>query len=362
MEASYVDEQSPYAAEGTLAHALAEKTLRRYLNSGKLNFTATDNKKYEQEMLDNVMQYCECCVERIIKARKEDAAASVLIEERLDFSEFVPEGFGTGDLVLIYSGCIEIIDLKYGKGVEVSAVDNPQMRLYALGAYTAYDILYDVDRVITTIYQPRINNISTDEITAIDLMEWAHAIKPIAMKAFAGEGECNAGPHCKFCKARYNCKANAEYHTQTYSKYGTTSKDELSEADVSKILMLADDAIKWFKGLQEYALTEMLNGSKEWPGMKIVEGRSLRKIEDVDGAISALREYGLEDDVIFKPEEINTITTLEKAMGKKAFNEVLNDFIVKPPGKPTLVSIDDKRPAMDFKNVKDTFNDDLLED
>lgn len=354
LEALYEDEQSEYAAEGTKAHDLGEKLLNRYLNQGKLKFTKTEEKNHDNEMLDYVMAYGEYVAERIGVARAADKHAQILVEARLDFAEYVPDGFGTGDMVIVANNTIEIIDLKYGKGVSVSAEDNPQMKLYALGAYEENKLFFNIETISMTIYQPRINNISTSTISINDLLMWGASIKPIADKAFNGEGDAVAGSHCKFCKARYDCKANAEEKLKMFDMYGDSEGDLLSDAEIADIVLSADEVIKWCKGVQEYALKNALESHKKYPGLKVVEGRSVRKISDTDGAVATLRENGIDDSIIFKPKELQGITALSKALGKKAFSEIMDKFIYKPPGKPVLVSTDDKRPEYI------SFNDTLI--
>lgn len=211
LEAKVPDKTSTFAEEGTRAHALAEKQLNKFLEGKPLKRKPKD---IDGEMWEATGQYVDICIEKINEARSVSPDAEVHVEERLDFSPWVPEGFGTGDMVIMSDSYIEVIDLKYGKGVRVSAEDNSQMRLYALGLYNKYGILYGAEKVRMTIVQPRIDNISTAEMSTEDLLAWGASIKPIAQKAFEGAGERCAGEHCLFCKVKATCRMLAEYELE----------------------------------------------------------------------------------------------------------------------------------------------------
>lgn len=340
---------SPFAQEGTEAHAMAEETLKRYLRTGKVELPNTDN----GEMLEAVHTYADIIVEKIQAARKASPDAPIRIEQRLDFSEWVPAGFGTGDAVIISDDVLEICDLKYGKGVRVSAHENTQMRLYALGAINAFSFLYGFGKVRMTIIQPRIDNIDSEEMTVDDLLTWGHTVVvPQAIKAYAGKGDFKAGRHCKFCRAKNRCKAYADYITQTVKMDFAPNK--LTDEDISAALLRSKDIKSWLDGLLDYAICQALTG-KKWPGMKLVHGRAVRKITDPKRAAELLINDGYKDADIYKPTELKTITALEKLCGKKHFSTLLADVIDKPEGKPTLVSVEDKRPEFIPGDVKDDF-------
>lgn len=350
------DKTSVYAEEGTKAHSLAEKALRAYLAGKPLKRRPKD---VDGEMWEAVDFYTSICIEKINEARKASPDAEVHVEERLDFSAWVPEGFGTGDMVIVSDSLIEVVDLKYGKGVAVSAKDNPQMRLYALGLYAAYGMLYGATEIRMTIVQPRIGNLSYEKLTVEELLKWGESIKPIARLAFEGGGERCAGEHCRFCKAAPTCRALHDYELAVVQE--ATKPEELTDIDIAEIVKRADGIKKWLTAVEEYALHEAVTNGTVWPGLKVVEGRSVRKIADTDKARALLEKAGYSADDIMKPRELKTITALEKLVGKKAFGEILGGVVEKPPGKPTLVDESDKRPPMDLETVKDTdFDDSLL--
>jgi hypothetical protein len=347
---------SAYAEEGTKAHALAEKMVNAFLQGKPLKRRPKD---VDGEMWEAVNIYADLCIEKINEARKVSIDAEVHVEERLDYSPWVPEGFGTGDMVLISDNTIEVIDLKYGKGVPVSAQGNTQMRLYALGLYNAYGMLYGADEVRMTICQPRLNSISTDTMPVSDLLAWGESIRTTAEMAYKGEGERCAGDHCKFCKAAPTCRKLAEYELEAVKE--STKPDELTDVDIVEIIRRSDSIKKWLTAVEEFALHAATVEGIAWPGLKVVEGRSVRKIADEGQAKELLLGAGFTADDFMKPQELKTITALEKLVGKKKFGELMADVITKPPGKPTLVDESDKRPAMDLETVKaEDFDDSLL--
>lgn len=353
LERKFPDASSPYAEEGTLAHAYAERFLNLFLKTGKTTVAIKDN----AEMQEAVQSYVSICVEKINEARTASPDAQIKVEQRLDFSRWVPEGFGTGDMVMVSDKYFEIVDLKYGKGVPVSAVNNSQMRLYALGMYEAFGYLYGADEVRMTIVQPRLDCVSTETITVKDLLAWGEDVKKKAKIAFAGKGEFCAGNHCRFCKARNTCRAHVEYELKNVKEDLQTA--ELEDFEISDILLRAKNIKTWLDGLESYALGKALDGY-DWPGMKLVEGRSNRKITDVTIAANNLLNAGFGADEIYKPKALRSITDLEKLCGKKMFGELMSGVIEKPPGKPTLVSVDDKRQALEITNIKNDFDESLL--
>ena len=350
LEQKFKNKTSIAAEEGTLAHELGELTLRKelkHISNRKFNSEFKKIQAHElfaNDMPDYVDIYVNTCMEKVSEARAKTSDAVICLEQRLNFSEWVPEGFGTGDMVIIADGTIEIIDLKYGKGVPVSAIDNIQMRLYALGAIAEFEFLYDMQNVKMTIIQPRLDSISTDEIKAEDLLKWAEGVlKPTAALAFKGEGEFCAGEHCSsgFCRANAVCKARADKNMEL-AVYEFQDSSTLSIDEIADIIGKCDELAKWAKDIQEYALEQAVAGT-EYTGWKIVEGRSNRKYTDVAKVAEILVNNGYVWEKIYKPDELFGLTNMEKAVGKKKLNELVGDFIEKPIGKPVLVVESDKR-------------------
>jgi hypothetical protein len=351
LETQFPDSTSEFAEEGTAAHELSEIYLRKYIGEiTKAAYTrqlnkAKKGKYYSQEMEDYVQVYVDFVIERINEVQAISPDAVILLEQRLDFSVWVPKGFGTGDVVLIADGVMEIIDLKYGKGVAVDAEENTQMRLYALGALNQFGMLYDIETVKMTIVQPRLDSISTDEIADIDLLHWADEyVQPRAQMAIDGEGDYVAGDHCRFCKARFTCRKRAEANLEM-AKYEFKEPALLSNEEIGQILIQAEELQKWAKDVQGYALEQAENHGVRFPGWKLVEGRSNRKYTDEETVAQTLFENGIQEEQIFE-RKLNGITAMEKAIGKKVFSELLGDLVIKPTGKPTLVPEGDKRPEI----------------
>ncbi|EHN13414.1 DUF2800 domain-containing protein [Clostridium sporogenes] len=352
LEESFENKSSVFAEEGTAAHALSEYKLKKYLGE-KVKKPKSEFDEKELEYYTGIyFDYaCELILE--VKARIKDPI--ILVEQRLDFSNYVPEGFGTGDLVIVADGILDIMDLKYGKGVEVSAVNNPQMMLYAIGALNLFDSLYDIEKVRMTICQPRIDNISTFEITVEELIKWAEdVVTPKAELAIKGEGDFCAGEHCRFCRARFNCRARAEENMKM-AQYDFRKGPLLTEDEITEILSNIGEFQKWAKDIETYAFDKAINENKKWTGFKLVEGRSIRKYSDEEAVSKALIEAGFAEDVIYSKSLLG-ITAMEKAIGKKKFKELLKDLVYKPQGKLTLVVESDKRPEIkntaeaDFRN------------
>ena len=356
LEAMFPDEQSPYAAEGTVAHDLAEAILRHKLEGKK----APKLGDYSTEMVEAVNRYVDICEEKVNEARARSSDAEVMIEAKLDFSRWVPEGFGTGDMVIVADGILEVIDLKYGKGVPVNAIENTQMRLYALGAYDVNEFLYDVKTVRMTIVQPRLDSVSTDEMALEELLDWGEEIKPIAQRAFNGEGDCTPCDYCNFCKARHTCRALADTCLTAFYKDGGKLNQLLTDQEVSDILAMKDLITKWIKGVYDFAYEKALSGEKQWPGYKLVEGTSRRTITNPEAAAKTLLDNGYKEEDIFKPRELEGITNLQKVLGKKGVTEYLEAYIDKPEGKPTLVPDSDKRPAINtVETMMNEFDDEV---
>lgn len=355
---------STYAEEGSLAHAFAELELAKAL---KLIKTREYNKQlkeikaselYLPEMDDYVQEYVTLVMERISKAKADFQGVTCLLEQRLDYSRWVPEGFGTGDAVLIYPGTVEVIDFKYGKGVAVDAEHNPQMMLYGLGAYEQYNILYDVEIVRMTIMQPRLDSVSMFELSAVELVRWAEeTVKPTAEKAFAGQGDFKAGDHCRFCPAKATCRTRAEANLEL-AKYDFAEPPTLSKDEIGDILAKAEELQKWAADVQAFALDKAVNHGVKFPGFKLVEGRSNRKYVDDAAVTEALLAEGYEVEAIHKPKELLGITAMERFLGKKKFNTILGDLVIKPEGRPTLVAESDKRPEINsVAAAQDDFED-----
>ena len=359
LEQNYENKTSAFAEEGTLAHELGELSLRLQLGeitrktyTARANKLSKGNELFTADMPDYVEIYTDTCMEKVAEAKATTPDAIAIVEQRLDFSEWVPEGFGTGDFVIIADGTMEICDLKYGKGVPVSAIGNKQMRLYALGAIAEFEFLYDIEKVKMTIIQPRLDSISTDEMEVEDLLKWAEGeLKPTAELAFKGEGEFCAGDHCTFCRAKAVCKARADKNMEL-AKYEFADPNVLNEIEIADILGKADELAKWAKDLQEYALDAAVNNGVAFPGYKVVEGRSNRKWTDEKAIGDILLEQGFQETIIYT-KKLTGITNMETAIGKKEVVRLLGDYIEKPPGKPTLAPESDKRPV--FNSAKSDF-------
>lgn len=351
LEESMEEETSFYAEEGTFAHELAELKIAKEAGFISKQKYANRLKKLRQDPLFNkdmeqaTEVHKDFCMERFNEARAKTKDAVIMLEQRLDFSPWVPEGFGTSDTTIITDKTLEIIDLKYGKGIAVSAIENPQMKLYALGAINQFGFLYDLETVVMTISQPRLDSISSYEMSVDELLDWAETmVKPKADIAFKGEGDFIAGEHCRFCKVKATCRARAEENLKL-ACLDFQSPPLLTDEEIVDVLTSIDQLISWAKDVQEYALAMAMDENKHWPGMKLVEGRGSRKYSDENAVAEALAVAGFDSDVIYK-KSLNTITTLEKQFGKKVFQELLGSFITKAPGKVKLVSNEDKRPEI----------------
>jgi hypothetical protein len=349
MEQSFPDESSSFAAEGTFAHAVFEQKLLHFFGRAGEDLDPADVEKYDsQELRDHVSDAVKAVLERLKEAFVVCKDPKVLIEQRLDFSPWVPEGFGTGDVVIVTDQWIEIMDLKYGKGIPVNATNNSQLRLYALGAYNEFNHLYDIKRVRMTVLQPRLDNYNSEELSLQELLDWANKeVKPRAKLAWAGEGELVAGDHCSkcFCKARFQCPKRASHAAElANADFALASPELLSMHQLTEVLSKADMAIDWLNDVKSYALKQAEKGVAI-SGYKLVEGRSNRRYVDQDEIVGRLLEAGIEEAVIYEKSLLG-ITAMEKVLGKKEFARLLEDLIVKPAGKPTLVPDGDKRPAL----------------
>ena len=339
LEEQFAEEtgNSVYAEEGTAAHALAEHKLKRCLKRRSKRPVSDYQCDEMEECTDGYVAYA---MEQVELARQECKDPVVLIEQRLDYSAYVPEGFGTGDLLIVADRVLTVVDLKYGKGVAVDAEWNPQMMLYGLGALELFGAIYDIDTVRMTIYQPRLESVSTWEISVPELMEWVEKeLKPKAALAISGEGEFRSGSWCRFCKAKDTCRARAEEYLRL-AQMEFKAPALLTDDEVAEVLKVADELARWSADVYAYAQDEAVSRGKKWAGFKLVEGRSCRKYTDEEEAAEAAVAAGYAD--IYKRSLIG-ITEMEKLMGKKRFAEVLGKLVYKPQGKITLVPESDKR-------------------
>ena len=345
------DTSSEYAQQGTDAHTLCEYKLNKALGADVKDPTL-HLQNYDAEMNDCADEYAQYVLEKVTESLNR-SDITILVEQKLDFSKWVPGGFGTGDCVIIADGTLYVIDFKYGVGVLVDAEMNPQMMCYALGALNSFDMIYDIENISMTIFQPRRDNVSTFVMSKSELLAWAeNTLKPTAELAAKGEGEFCAGEHCQFCKVKATCRKRAEYNLEL-AKYDFAMPDTLGDDEIEMILEKADALISWADDIKQYAFDAALRG-KQWQNWKLVEGRSNRKYIDEDAVADVVKKAG------YKPYEqkLLGITAMTSLLGKKKFNELLSELIEKPRGKPVLVPVSDKRPAMntaadDFENLEE---------
>ena len=339
------DKTTTFAEEGTFAHELSElyfsnlyeelsdKDFKQQLKRYK------QNEYYSEELREYVEQYVDIVEEKVNEARAQDEPI-LFFEHRLDLTRYVPESFGTGDVIIYYNGTVEIVDLKFGKGVEVSALNNPQLRLYGLGAYELLKDFEDVHTIKTTIIQPRLHNVSSESMTADDLVSWGlNVVRPQALKAIEGKGEFKPGNHCRFCKIRHSCRARAEANLNASKEL--TTPTTLTDDELAELLHKLPDIKRWASDVEEYCREQALENNRNFDGWKVVEGRASRKYVDNEQVFERLKEH-------YDPKEISetkvlSISKLEKQIGKKKVAELLSDLVEKPQGKPTLVTEDDKR-------------------
>ena len=360
LEEKFEDKTSVFAEEGTLAHEFSDIELRYKLGLISKKVYSTEIAKlrkhelYSVEMEPEVAKYVEIVMEAYNAAKQKNPDAVILVEQRLDFSHLVEQGFGTGDCVIIADGVLDVIDLKYGKGVKVDAEENPQLKLYGSGALREYELLYDIHTVRLTIVQPRLDHVSSWEISVDDLVAWGeNVVKPKALKAYAGEGEQNPGEWCKFCKAKAVCRGLANENMKL-AAFEFQDPHILSDKEILEIYGQLPIFQDWVNAVSSYMLDEAIKG-KQWPGYKLVEGRSNRKWLDENKVIEILKKDYREDE--YMVSKLAGISTIEKLVGKANFGPKFNEFIVKPPGAPTLVPESDKRPAMGTEQAKLDFKD-----
>jgi len=337
---NYPDRGSDYAAEGTDAHTLCEFRLKQALGLPAKD-PIEDLGWYNEEMEECAAAYTAYVMELVEAAKQSGSTPTVLIEQRVDFSRWVESGFGTADCIVIADRILNIVDYKHGQGVEVSAVDNSQMKLYALGALEIIDYLYDIEEVQMTIFQPRKGNVSVFQISREALLEWAEGeLTRQAQLAFEGKGEFSCGEWCRFCKAKAECRERANANL-ALAQLEFQLPALLDDEEIAEILGKLDALVSWATDVKEYALQQAVSG-KAWTGWKLVEGRSNRRYTNENAVIAAVLQAGYDP----YEKKVLGITAMQKALGKARFEELLSPFIEKPQGKPTLVPESDKRPAM----------------
>lgn len=380
FEAQFEDSTSVYAEEGTLAHHICELYATRAFKSQEMSSQkfgahlkkAKQNELFNDEMLNCAQKYVEYLKLKSMELYNNPPHISQ--EVQVNFSAYVPEGFGTCDCIMIGENTLHITDYKHGKGVKVSAERNPQMMLYALGALELYKVLYKIDFVSMAIFQPRISEEPSEYKMRVDeLLHWGESIKPLAQAAFTGNGaEVKPGEHCRFCKGKAKCRKRAEQNTaleefkdcaiagkaapelQQLSETAKRAIDMprmLTDNEIGELLVRGANLVQWYEDIKEYATRALLEG-KEIPGWKVVEGKSNRKITDADALIKTLVANGTEEVLCYEKKPLS-LTEFEKLVGKKEFNSLCSEFVVKPQGKPTLVPLSDKREP--FNSAKSDF-------
>jgi len=339
------DETSVYAREGTDAHTLCEYKVNRALGLNVEN-PIENLSFYDEEMEQSAEEYMLFVLEAYQEEKDNDPV--IITEQRLDISNYVPDCSGTGDCLIIANRTLHIIDFKYGKGIEVTAENNTQMMLYALGALDMFESIYEIENINMTIFQPRLSNISTSSITVSQIKQWANEyLKPRALLAYEGKGEMQAGAWCRFCKIKATCRKRAEKNMQL-AAYDFKKPPLISDEEVIEILKQVDEISSWISDIQGYAFS-VLSGGGTLKGFKLVEGRSNRKYLDEKAVIETVKKEGLDP----YEHKVLGITAMTKLLGKSKFEELLKQYIYKPKGKPTLALESDKRPALeinDFKN------------
>lgn len=360
LEEQFPNKTSEYMEEGTLAHEIAEFKVRSYFLEAisKSAYTRRLNKlkekqHFSQEMLIHTDTYLEYIKGESLKTSSKPFIA---LEQKVDFSQYVPEGFGTADCIMISGNDLHIIDFKYGKGVKVDATENPQMKLYALGVLFQYGMLYDIKQIRMTIVQPRLDSISEFSMPKDALIEWGeNVVKPQAEKAFMGIGDFVQGDHCRFCRAKGACEFRAKENMKIVEEIQEKYNGIISDKEVGEMLSKTDGIEQWLQDLKEYALQQILKG-KEVPGWKAVEGKSNRKLVDIDKAFEILEANGYKSEILYEKKPL-TLTQLEKTIGKANVAKAIGDYIENPKGAPTLVKSTDKRESFkisaqeEFKNI-----------
>ena len=344
LEEQFPNETSPYAEEGTRAHSLCELKLLKAIGRPSEMFPEIDFEP-DDEMEECSDAYVEFVMSQYEYDRETTKDTEIRAEQQVDFSDYVPEGFGTADCLIVSDTILRVIDFKYGKGVPVEAENNPQLRLYALGAIHEVGDLYSFDKVAMHIVQPRLQTISTEVLSVTELLKWGETyVKPRAELAFKGEGEFSVGEHCRFCRAGAVCKARVKNAFEIV-EHEPLEPQTIPDEAIPGILDKLDNAEKWIAAIRTYAQERAIRDGKKWEGYKLVEGRTQRKITDPTCALVRLESAGFDKDDV-TTIKLKGLTDLEKTIGKKQFNELLGDLIEKPAGAPTLVKESDKRPEI----------------
>lgn len=355
LEMEFENKSSTAAEEGTAFHALCEHKLKKALRRRSKRPVSSFN---TDEMEEHSDAYVEFVLEHLEKAKQTCSDPMVLIEQKVDLSEYVPDSYGTVDCLIVSDNNLHIIDAKYGVGCYVEVSENPQLMCYGIAALSIYESLYDIQEVSLSVFQPRRENIQTWTVSVEDLRAWAeNELKPKAQMAAQGKGEYYPGEWCQFCRAAVKCRARAAEKLRI-AEEEFKLPPLLTDNEIESILPMLPDITKWANEISAYALEAAVNHGKEWSGFKIVEGRSNRKFSDETAVAAAAKEHGYTD--IYR-QSLITLTEMQKLMGKKQFEEILGDLVIKPPGKPTLVPISDKRQAMNVSNAKNEFNE-IMED
>ena len=356
LEERFADTTSEAAKEGTLAHELAEQKLVRYFRVDKVPKRQTTTRinalkkdtLYQPDMDSHTDRYVEYIKSAALKY---DKNPTVIIEARLDLSSYIKGGFGTADCILIGGGTLQVVDLKYGKGVPVSAEKNPQLMIYALGAWERYSLIYDIQHIVLSIVQPRLSDTASEyELSAEELREFGEYVRERASIAYDGKGEFSPDEHtCRFCKAKAVCKARADKNIELWFR-GVPDVKLLSNEEIGEYLKKGKDVAAWVSDLKDYALTECLAG-RTVQGWKAVEGRSTRKWSDEDLALNTLIATGVESELLYETKPLS-LAKIEKVVSADKMAAV-TDYIIKPPGSPTLVEESDKR--KDINTIEEAF-------
>lgn len=350
LEEGLPDTGSSYATEGTLAHRLGELLLRAEYEGTDITEELAEvqaDPQYSPAMMEHIEGYVAFVAERYADAKSHCPDPRLYVEQRIDVSEYVPDGFGTTDCVIIADGLMDVIDLKYGAGIPVSAEDNPQMKIYALGCLLAFSLFYDITAIRMTIYQPRLDSVSTAVIDRDKLEAWAEQfLKPRAAQAYAGEGPFAPGElTCKWCKAGATCKARAEYQLELAAK-DFQDAALMDNDEIAEVLERLPGLLAWAKQVKDYAEDAAINHGEKFPGFKVVEGRANRRYVNEGAIARRLKKAGFATADIYKPKELLGITAMEKLVGAKKLAELVGGLIEKPAGSPTLVPMSDKRPEL----------------
>lgn len=353
LEDNFPDEESPYAAEGTAGHAMAEHLIKKYL---KIRSKRPVSDYYSDTLLEAVDEYVSYVQEQIELARKECEDPYFAVEKKVSLEGYLEDCYGTADMVVMTDSKVHVIDLKLGQGVAVSSENNPQLMAYGLGLLLQADLMYDIKTVELTIVQPRLNSLSSWEIDADALREWGmNVLVPKVTEARSGDATFGPGPTtCRFCKARFQCKARAEYF-MALAEHDFEEPELLTDEEMADVLVKADALKKWVEEVYAFAQNEAIIHDKHWPGFKLVRGKSNRKYTNEDDVIQAANEAGYED--IFKKSLIG-IGDMERLMGKKKFQEIIGEkYIYKPEGKVVLASADDKREEVTINSAEADFEE-----